>query len=210
MDKDIYSPYQSQELKSWEAYLNSNTKRLKDAFYKIIFNHDYEHNLKVPREEKIDRIEFYHGADELDMLVEFYNFDDGPIEKLNDESCIISKWEDFDVDWNFDFLWPADLDVFCEDYRDLRLSSEKRTMFFTWFAKCWSECGGMDLGIRVTTEENSVRRIFNLIHMNWDSSIVDPYRGDGNLYESPLRRKLTDYEIKSRVEFDRRKRYKMR
>ena len=168
MEKDIYSPYQTQVLENWEAYLNSNTKLLKNAFYKIIFNHDFKQNSKVPKDDVIDRIEFFHGADEFDMRTEYYNIDDELIKKLNDENFIIASWNDFEVDWNFDFLWPADMDVYCEEHRDLKLSFEKRTMFFTWFAKCWSDCGGTDLGIRITTEENSVRRIFNLIYMNWD------------------------------------------
>ena len=66
MKKEEYSPYQTKELENWEAYLYSNTEHLKNAFYKIIFNHDFENNAKAPKGEEIGKIEFWHQAHELD------------------------------------------------------------------------------------------------------------------------------------------------
>ena len=209
MTKIQYSPYQIKELENWEEYLNSNTDQLKKSFYEIIFNYNFESNKKKSESEKIGKIEFWHNAHELDFWTGFLTYDEDPIEKLNKTKLLFSKYADFQQNLNFDFIYPKELDIYYEGYRDERLSDEKNKRFFSWFVKCWSECGGQDIGIRTTTEENSVRRIFNLIYMNWDSNIDDPYQQEGESYDSPLNRKLTELEIESRVSFILSSRFKM-
>ncbi len=210
-EKDILGPYQKNALAHWKKYLEANTEKLKASFQEIISKLQKKevHPLKgifsksfSKKKNEIQKIEFWQNAWEYDMRIQFLDKNEEIVENELSEKFIFDKYDDFAPYLNHNFIYPKDCDVYLEEERESRFDEAKYHAFFFWLSKTWIECNGHRLNILTTTEENSVRRIFNLNYINWidDMRDFDPYNSP--IVKHPIKRDLTDFEIMSRIRLD--------
>jgi len=129
-----------------------------------------------------------------------------PVESTFGKKFLFKSIDYFELPLVFDFIYPEDIDVYYEDYREGMKSREKFSIFFIWLTKIWIECNGNHIGTLTTTEENSVRRIFNLNKIHWVENIDYPTWGEQQQFQ--ITRELTSYEIKQRINFNYFPKYK--
>jgi hypothetical protein len=201
MKKEQYSPYQIIEIEHWKAFLQSRSMELQDNF-KTIINGVKNKSIIADNEIiKISKLEFWHEAHELDFTFELLGERENQIANTFGGKMLFSPNDYVQNPLEFNFIYPDDLNVYYEAYREQKLYEEKFNEFFIWFVKNWIACGGHKIGILATTEENSVRRIFNLNRINWFENIESYYPKENHIIPYPLNRELTSFEIKKRVEF---------
>ena len=191
-----YSPYQVLELTHWKKYLASRTPDLQVTLRRIIEGIKDKTLLKN-QQANIAEIEFYHGVDELDFWLKIIDENHKLIEHEFGEEHIFKfyspkiKYPSLD----YKFVYPEDIDVYYEDERYYRMLTEKHLEFFFWFSKNWMECEGHHIGYLTRTLENSIIRVFNLNKLIWG----DNNHPIQNTYPYPLKRNLTDYELRRRI-----------
>ena len=202
MKKEQYSPYQIIELEHWRGFLQSRTIELQNNFNEII-NGIKNKSIVLDNEKlNIGKLEFWHQAWELDFTFELLDESESQIESTFGNKRLFSPNDYVKNPLNFDFIYPKDLNVYYEEYRQQKFDREIFWEFFIWFSKNWIKCGGHRISLLTTTEENSVRRIFNLNEINWFENVEYYYPKENQVIPFPLNRELTDFEIKKRVEFE--------
>lgn len=202
MNKEQYSPYQTIELEHWKKFLHSRSAELQSNFSVIINGVRDKSLISGNSNSEICKIEFWHNAWELDFTLQLLDDQEMPIENTFGKKMLFTPNDYGTNPLTFDFIYPEELDVYYEPYRKEKLDREKFAEFFIWFSTNWIKCGGHHIGTLTTTEENSVRRIFNLNEINWWENVTYYYPKKNQVIPYPLKRNLTDLEIRKRVEFD--------
>lgn len=202
MNKDKFSPYQQLAIEHWKRYLDSCTDEFESNLREIIFCIKNGTILEKGCEKEICKIEFWHDAWEFDFSLVLLDDKEMHLEHKFKNKLLFTKYQQFKELLKFDFLYPETFDVYYEENREEILEKERFSCFFEWFSNSWMKCNGHKLNILATTEENSVRRIFNLNHFNWDENVEYLYPKQNQMVQPSVNRKLSDLEMRKRIEFD--------
>ncbi len=211
METQELGPYQKAFLAHWEQWMEASTEALQTSFKAIIaeVNKKKAGTLKgllvraVGNDKTIVRkIELWHGAWEFDFTVQYLDKHEDIIGEEDYENKLFPSYDSFPGKGIYNLHYPEDCDVYLEEHRESLLYREKFQRFFIWLASNWIACGGHRIGVCTTTEENSVRRIFNLNHLNWSDFVTEKELHDSSYYNCPIKRELTPFELESRVRMD--------
>lgn len=211
METQELGPYQKAFLAHWEQWMEASTEALQTSFKGIIaeVNKKKAGTLKgllvraVGNDKTIVRkIELWHGAWEFDFTVQYFDKHEDIIGEEDYENKLFPSYDSFPGKGIYNLHYPEDCDVYLEEHRESLLYREKFQRFFIWLASNWIACGGHRIGVCTTTEENSVRRIFNLNHLNWSDFVTEKELHDSSYYNCPIKRELTPFELESRVRMD--------
>lgn len=203
MSKYKYSPYQTIDLQNWNKTLESYTNELSNNFEFIINGIKDRSILLDQNAPEICMIEFHHGVDTLDFILELTDENERLIKNSFGKKQLFPHLAVSDTPIIFDFEYPDDMDIRYEEYRQELLHEEKYIEFFLWFSKNWIKKGGNELGVLAVTIENSIDSVFNLNTINWRDNTERYYAKKGQKISFPINRSLTDFEIKQRVRFSK-------